>query len=639
MDVGKGGGLGGKTIQQLKSFVGPTKALIMDEDEGQQGGEFQKTGLGIQEIEEMEPDQAARGGSGEPCVMEPPMEKNGFLEPAILSPPPAGGDILDTMMDFGDEEKDEFPDYFGLTEVLKPIQPPRPSSVVTKLPAPLITAAAKVPQHRKRDEIAFMDATKKQTKFLVLHRYPKSNLKNGTRVGFGPAGNFVRVINKSRDYPRANRFIGQVKLEKITPYREVRNRGVGGFSEFYGNMVTKQLVLMLENSCENNLYKLRSEGIIGELIKVFREDAELSKWINAGGCGSEPQFISAFKEELQLWNLCNILWPYEELSEAERQDKGYLIEHRVRLSNWLKSNAPMLFGDQYDKNDKSLKGLLKKGQHLEACELAVDEGNFILALNLAQCCGDSQKAMQLQLEEWGTQGMLEFIPKDLLEIYQLCTGLPIWNDVDLRQMSTSEWLQHFAIYLWYICPMEFSIEEAVIDYQRMILEHSAHRDDLSQVAEYPSRLDSSIANTCIHLLKAYVTVGYNLRNILNPRTNNPDCLDYRLSWFLMQNLKQFGLLPESELEEDLTVGFAGQLESMGLFHWAIYVLRTLPHGDDSTTAAGDIAKPGRQVLIDRILERNVTLQKEQEKCIEFLETVLEIPRDHILAHSFPNRCR
>ncbi|CAG7717020.1 unnamed protein product [Allacma fusca] len=626
-EIPKSGGLGGKTVQNLKTFVGPTQALIIEEDSEGRNLEAPKafrpepTSL-AQESESGFPERVYIGGGGEPCIPEGALElagpKNGAPDFAIMSGAIAGGDNVMDMFGSMEEKVDDFPDYFGLsTDVLKSAVPEVSPTVLTNL------QSAKVPQHRKRDEIPFLDAVRKQTKFLALHRFPQSNSRKGARVAFGPSGNYIRVVNKSKDYPRANRFIGQVKVEKLTPYREVVNRGESAYPQFYANILTKQLVLMMEHSSPNNLYKLRPEGIVGELIKTLLDDEELQKWQDdqfVSSVVAEPNYIATCKEELQLWLLCNILWPCEELSEDERQDKGFLIEYRIRLADWFKSNAKMLFGSLYDPADTTLKGLLKKGMHLEACELAVEQGNFNLALNLAQCCGESQKAMQLQMDEWEAQGMVEFIPKDVLELYRLCSGLPIWDDIDIKHMSTCEWLQHFAIYLWYICPMNFSIEEAVIHYQTSVVEYAQCDFDV----EYPSRLDSSIANTCIHLLKSYVTVGYKIPNLLNPRTNNPDCLDYKLSWLLMHNLKQLGYHPDPDLVEDLTVGFAGQLETMGLFHWAIYVLKTLPQ----TTA--------RDVMIDRILERNVTtgMRIGQEKSIEFIETLLEIPRTHIEEHCF-----
>lgn len=73
-----------------------------------------------------------------------------------------------------------------------------------------------------------------------------------------------------------------------------------------------------------------------------------------------------------------------------------------------------------------------------------------------------------------------------------------------------------------------------------------------------------------------------MESIITPATHTPDQLDHRLGWFVGQVLRALGYMHITTTREaQINVEFASQLESLGLWHWSIFVLLHL-HGIDRT---------------------------------------------------------
>ncbi|NWW94157.1 NUP98 protein, partial [Rhynochetos jubatus] len=82
-----------------------------------------------------------------------------------------------------------------------------------------------------------------------------------------------------------------------------------------------------------------------------------------------------------------------------------------------------------------------------------------------------------------------------------------------------------------------------------------------------------LRDVCFHLLKLYSDRHYDLDQLLDPRSITSDPLDYRLSWHLWEVLRALNythLLRQSQ--GVLNASYAAQLESEGLWEWAVFVL-------------------------------------------------------------------
>lgn len=116
-------------------------------------------------------------------------------------------------------------------------------------------------------------------------------------------------------------------------------------------------------------------------------------------------------------------------------------------------------------------------------------------------------------------------------------------------------------------------------------------------------------------MKLYSSRSHQIESIVTPATHTPDQLDHRLGWFIGQNLRSLGYRHLSDAKRDQHhAEFASQLESVGLWHWSIFVLQ---HLSDAQT---------RRSLIKDVLGRHIRLSDED--CSErevFLQDQLDVP--------------
>jgi len=423
------------------------------------------------------------------------------------------------------------------------------------------------------------------------------------RVAFGPNGTFVVVNNICGDNQAGFDFKA---VSTVCSLHKVVEMDTTTWSK---RMMERQLRIHL---CAPTI----EESVIPE-SEVGKHVTELDELF----VGNQMTKDSRCQDELEMWRLCMILWPPEEDEEDVVEEESFLLTQRMNMTEWLKSNASMLFGNLYDRNDKSFMGLLSKGEDVEAAKMALIEDCYFLASMISQDTKHSEVfAMNSTLitnyfNSLRERSALKFVDPKILNVFLTFCESPTYGSLNLTTMTTDEWFQHFAIYYWYFCPITMPLGNAVASFQSLL--KSQVGDNTVDVA-FPSKCDSSIANLCIHLLKMYSCTGYPLEVLFNPRTNNPNPIDYKLSWMLMNNLMQYGYVAGQELYESVTIGFAGQLESMNMYKWAIFVLKHLP------------ACPSRNVMVQRILERNLKCKNDNEN-EQFLVDKVGVPPEMIFS--------
>ena len=82
-----------------------------------------------------------------------------------------------------------------------------------------------------------------------------------------------------------------------------------------------------------------------------------------------------------------------------------------------------------------------------------------------------------------------------------------------------------------------------------------------------------------------------MESIITPATHTKDQLDHRLGWFVEQALRTLGYRHLSLTREmQLHVEFASQLESLGLWHWSVFILLHLRGGDTDSSGNAAIRK-------------------------------------------------
>lgn len=140
------------------------------------------------------------------------------------------------------------------------------------------------------------------------------------------------------------------------------------------------------------------------------------------------------------------------------------------------------------------------------------------------------------------------------------------------------------------------------------------------VDEYDIKAKTQIQDIRYHLLKLYSKRSHTLETLLNPATHTPDLMDFRLSWLLLQVLRGIGYHHCSENSEaNLHVSFASQLESNGLWHWAIFVLLHIQNQSQ------------RELAVQKMLYRYIDLSQDEDYLEKerFITSDLKIPEKWI----------
>ncbi|XP_040820298.1 nuclear pore complex protein Nup98-Nup96 isoform X4 [Ochotona curzoniae] len=298
------------------------------------------------------------------------------------------------------------------------------------------------------------------------------------------------------------------------------------------------------------------------------------------------------------WTLCEALWGHlKELDGQLDEPSEYIqiLERRRAFSRWLSHTAaPQIEEEvsltQKDNPVEAVFSYLTGNRIGEACSLAQQSGDHRLALLLSQLVGSQsvRELLTMQLVDWHQLQADCFIQDERLRIFALLAGKPVWQLSEQKQInvcSQLDWKRSLAVHLWYLLPPTASISRALGMYEEAF--QNTSEGDGYACCPLPSYLEGSgcvveeeerdshrpLQDVCFHLLKLYSDRHYDLNQLLEPRSITADPLDYRLSWHLWEVLRALNYTHLSkQCEGVLQVSYAGQLESEGLWEWAIFVL-------------------------------------------------------------------
>ncbi|XP_018331489.1 nuclear pore complex protein Nup98-Nup96 isoform X2 [Agrilus planipennis] len=320
-----------------------------------------------------------------------------------------------------------------------------------------------------------------------------------------------------------------------------------------------------------------------------------------------------------IWDLIIALW----------MPQGNLTRRDI-FSNWLK--RAVMFDVEKElcsqiEIDTGMNNVFNKiftfltGHRIdEAAKLALKNNLPQLSLQISQLNSVRivKSFSEKQFFQWNTSGAVKHINEDLLKTYMLITGISVHQEINISE--SLDWKRALGLHLWYIIPVEQPISAVLKAYKKAFSELCYSRKP------FPCHGDNVNYNTTdkydilYHIISLFVYPYEGLHHILEPitYTNNP--LDYSLSWFLMNT---FEALDIGKITQDtknyVHISFSNQLESMGYWQWAIFVLLFLK--DENI----------RQNLIIKILERHLTsdLTEETLEMEEFLVNEFSIPSDWI----------
>ncbi|XP_027557642.1 nuclear pore complex protein Nup98-Nup96 isoform X3 [Neopelma chrysocephalum] len=297
------------------------------------------------------------------------------------------------------------------------------------------------------------------------------------------------------------------------------------------------------------------------------------------------------------WTLCEAVWGRLQELEARLEEPSeyeLALERRRAFSRWLAQTAAARIDHEL--------ALARHGSHVEAvfscltgkrigeaCRLAQQAGDHRLALLLSQLAGSQpvRDLLTMQLVDWHRLHSDRFIQEERLRIFALLAGKPVWQlseRISINVCSLLDWKRCVAVHLWYLLPPTASISRALAMYESAFQNTSEcekyaccplppYLEDSGCVVEEDDNAGRPLRDVCFHLLKLYSDRCYDLDQLLDPRSVTCDPLDFRLSWHLWEVLRALNYCHLSQQSRGvLNTSFAAQLESEGLWEWAVFVM-------------------------------------------------------------------
>jgi nuclear pore complex protein Nup98-Nup96 len=198
-----------------------------------------------------------------------------------------------------------------------------------------------------------------------------------------------------------------------------------------------------------------------------------------------------------------------------------------------------------------------------------------------------------QLEVWIRSDTTSFINKNRLLLYALCAGQMVIPELELCTFSGLDWKRAFGQHLWYVNQVADTISDTMASFKEIHLAAAMLPFSVKQPVPAPaylfnadmtppsSNVHFAVNDMCYGLLELYsstVASPVLASSVLSAETYTPNLLDVHLSWLvsmLLHHNTPHKLSPGNLLQ--LHGQFADQLEHLGLWDWAVFVLQ---HIDD-----------------------------------------------------------
>lgn len=406
--------------------------------------------------------------------------------------------------------------------------------------------------------------------------------------------------------------------------------------------IKKNLIETLQLQLENSVSTIEGDSplfVPNPGVELLHAHAKLfESHLKNSDLDADTSFA---KQCICVWNLLVALWGKVRGLDEDQDVSNYVVQmaRREAVSSWLikssESNVTKAIASINQDNYLSKIFIYLSCLRIsDAVKLAQQHQDFRLSLLLSQAEGTAivRKWLCNQLLNWEQNGAYKFIKDERILLYAVLAGLLLWENVHgtVNCCKNLNWKQALALHLWYHCEPNASIQDAVAEYDK-----SFQGDKKYSLKPYPSYINSldmdvemtddkateheTVYDTCYHLLKLYCDRAYRLDQLLIPETYTTDHLDYRLSWLLHLALSSVGFNIPVDLSCTLHMNFASELESINMWHWAIFVYLHHPDSEMRMKNVKDVLL--RHVSLD-ISEKN----EEKEK---FLKKHLYVPEKWI----------
>ncbi|KAI0979617.1 hypothetical protein GJ496_003294 [Pomphorhynchus laevis] len=289
--------------------------------------------------------------------------------------------------------------------------------------------------------------------------------------------------------------------------------------------------------------------------------------------------ISALKEDIITFNILNDSLSLLNILFVDDVDE---ISRKSNLICWLKSSInPSIVHEKciYSQILHHLCNLDRK----YAVQKAMSSNNFRLAqlISVPPGMANVQNALKNQLIHWCDREADQFIEKILLKIYLLLSGelfIELSDSTSVSLIVDKSWRENLLIILGYCCLADATCANAIVLLDNLVKSNlCVAEEDLSwNILKF--YVDPATSDICdILQISKFIQTD-----------------DYSLSWYMLQAVDSLAIKRiSSSIYDKVCIEFARQLEGVGMWDWACFVLS---HINDPKI---------RSFMCEDILNRNV----------------------------------
>jgi hypothetical protein len=322
-----------------------------------------------------------------------------------------------------------------------------------------------------------------------------------------------------------------------------------------------------------------------DLIKVNRE-----------GSPSKENY----QYDSEIWYLVEMLWgtPSDIFANDPSSSYSHQLYRRNALSRWFSDTTAAAAEDDLRKLPDGLNAeekecftifqLLTTKKISEAVDVALQNKDFRFAALVSQAASGNalfKKNIESQVIQWNNMKAFDAVNSFRQYIYHVLSG-EIKGGANLV-----DWKRGLALYFWYgrDASMKYdkfdTLQLALSLYDTACKKHEARRpypNYLLNSAYNGQKEDPEVYDLSYHLLQLFShPATYPIRKVLQPKNYDEHLYNYHLSWHLHKILRAIiddnvmdfeGLEQWNLLDYEVTMNYAFQLETMGHWEWALYVL-------------------------------------------------------------------
>ncbi|KAG0265272.1 hypothetical protein BG011_005143 [Mortierella polycephala] len=325
-------------------------------------------------------------------------------------------------------------------------------------------------------------------------------------------------------------------------------------------------------------------------------------------------------EEVYTWILGQSLFdaqpmPADILEMSRSSQETYeCIGRRVRCSNWLSYvTKPQLEADlrgigssgRPSAQEEAIFALLVSNKRQQGSVAAAESGNLRLATLISQSGRGSKplSGVEDQLAIYKDSGTDASVPISYLKIYALLSGALTINIAPAgkpqRYVTDGlDWRRTFGLHLWHSSRPGTNLKEAMEQYVDSMRSNKVVARPFPWYQQVSGKQDPEHYDFLFQLMTLAIEPSKGLEDVLHPLGMTPASLDNRVGWMfymvLAQSLRISDFRSNASFAK-ISQDFMFQLETLGLWEWAVFVAL---HLESAST---------RETAVRQILERHVDL--------------------------------